>query len=270
MASLHDRVAVITGAASGIGQALALELALRGCHLALVDIHEDGLRETAARAAQAGCRVSMHRVDVADRDQMARLPEAVLARHTQVDILVNNAGVALAGPFESCSMADLEWIVGVNLWGTIYGCKVFLPVLRQRGGGAIVNISSDFGMLGLPGKTAYCSTKFAIRGLSEALRAELWGSGITVTCVYPGAVDTGLIRSSRAADPRKREIEAQFVARRGIPLAVVSRQIARGIERGQARVLIGRDTLMIDWLARLFPAWTAALIGRFHKRLPFI
>lgn len=270
MYSIEDRTTIITGAASGIGQALAVHMALRGCHLALVDINEIGLQETVKRAAQSGCRISAHVVDVADSDQMERLPQAVLALHPRIDILVNNAGVSLAGPFESYSLADLEWILRINLLGTIYGCKAFIPYLRQRGEGAVVNVASDFGMVGFPGKTAYCTTKFAIRGLSESLRAELWGSGISVTCVYPGAADTGLIRNSRAVDPRKREIEAQFVARRGIPLDTVARKIVRGIERRQARVLIGTDTLLIDWVARLFPGLTAALIGRFHKRLPFI
>lgn len=270
MYSLKDRVAVITGAASGIGQNLAVHLAQRGCQLALVDINETGLEDTAVQAARSGCRVSTHVVDVAKRDQMERLPEEIMDRHPHIDILVNNAGVSLAGPFESYSIDDLEWILGINVWGTIYGCKFFIPHLRQRGTGAIVNISSDFGMLGLPGKTAYCTTKFAIRGLSEALRAELWGSGITVICVYPGAVDTGLIRNSRAADLHKRDIEAQFVSRRGIPINAVSRQIVMGIERGKARTLIGSDRVVIDWMARLFPGLTATLIGRFHKRLPFL
>jgi short-subunit dehydrogenase len=270
MDSFRDQVAVITGAASGIGQAVAEQLAQRGCHLALVDINAVGLEETAARASSAGCRVSTYVVDVSNHEQMSALPESVLNTHQRIDILINNAGVSLAGPFERYSIDDLEWILGINLWGTIYGCKYFLPTLRQRGAGIIANIASDFGIVGLPGKTAYCTTKFAIRGFSEALRAELWGTGITVICVYPGAVDTGLIRNSRAADPIKRDIEARFVASRGIPIDRVAKRIIYGIERGQGRVLIGMDTRAIDWMARWFPDLTAFLIGRFHKRLPFM
>ncbi|MCU0494423.1 MAG: SDR family oxidoreductase, partial [Chloroflexaceae bacterium] len=198
------------------------------------------------------------------------LPDAVMQQHGRVDILVNNAGVSLAGPFEGYSRDDLEWIVGVNLWGVIYGCKYFLPLLRQRGAGSIVNIASDFGLVGLPTKSAYCTTKFAIRGLSESLRAELYGTGIHVMCVYPGAVDTNLIRRSRTTDSRKRTLETQFVARRGIPVDYVARRIIRGIERKQGRVLIGQDTYLIDLMTRLFPNLTQCLIGRFHHRLPFL
>lgn len=270
MDTFKDRVAVVTGAAGGIGQAVAERLGQRGCHLALVDINGVGLQETAARATGAGCRVSTHVVDVSNQEQMRLLPEKVMECHQRIDILINNAGVSLAGLFEEYSMDDLEWILRTNLWGTIYGCKFFLPIFRQHGAGVIVNVASDFGMVGLPGKTAYCATKFGIRGFSEALRAELWGTGIKVVCVYPGAVDTGLIRNSRAADPIKRDIEARFVASRGIPIHRVARQIIRGIERGQGRVLIGMDTLAIDWMARWFPGLMAFLIGRFHKRLPFM
>jgi short-subunit dehydrogenase len=209
-------------------------------------------------------------IDVADREQMSVLPDGVLNQHGRVDLVINNAGVSLAGPFESYSLADLEWIIGINLWGTIYGCKYFLPFLRQRGTGHLVNIASDFGLVGLPTKTAYCTTKFAIRGFSEALRAELYGSGISLTCVYPGAVDTALIRASRTTDTQKRELEAQFVAQRGIPLEQVAQRIIQGIEHKKARVLIGSDTYVIDIMTRLFPNLTQRLIGRFHHRLPFL
>lgn len=270
MNSLLGHVAVITGAASGIGQAVAVKLAQRGCHLALVDINETGLRETAAQVSQENLRVSIHPVDVSSLEQMQRLPAEVLRCHPYIDILINNAGVALAGPFESCSLDDIDWIIGVNIWGTIYGCKFFLPALRERGEGSIVNISSDFGMVGLPGKTAYCTTKFAIRGLSESLRAELYGTGISVTCVYPGPVDTGIVRNSRAVDLQKRDVEARFLANHGIPLEYVANQVLRGIERRQGRVLIGVDTFIVDWMARWFPGLTAYLIGRFHKVFPFL
>lgn len=270
MASFPDHVCVITGAASGIGRALALHLAQCGCHLALVDLNADGMRDVAQQLRSPQRRVSCHVVDVADHDQMRQLPEDVLQQHGHVDILINNAGVSLAGPFEHYSLADLTWIIDINLWGAIYGCRYFLPIFRQRGYGYVVNIASDFGLVGLPSKTAYCATKFAIRGFSEALRAELHGSGISVTCVYPGAVDTELIRSSRATDPHKRDLEARFVAQRGIPLDHVAQRIVAGVARRQARVLIGSDTYVIDLMTRFFPGLTQRLIGRFHHRLPFL
>lgn len=270
MRVLKDRVAVVTGAASGIGLAVAEHLAGQGCHLALVDNQDEGLRRAAERLSMIGRRVSAHCVDVSDKVQIQALPMEVLAHHRQAHILVNNAGVSLAGPFETYTLDDLEWIMGVNLWGVVYGCSVFLPYLRQREEGHIVNVSSDFGLLGFPTKSAYCTTKFAIRGFSEALRAELHGSQIGVTCVYPGAVDTELIRSARTRDPAKRDLEARFVADRGMPVNVVARRIVRAIERNQGRVLIGSDTYLIDSLTRLFPGLVNELVARFYQRLPFV
>ncbi|MCG8351618.1 MAG: SDR family NAD(P)-dependent oxidoreductase [Chloroflexales bacterium] len=270
MRSFSDRVAVVTGAASGIGQVLSECLAQRGCHLALVDINEAGLAETARRITRLGRSVSQHCVDVANKEQMAILPGAVIHKHRHVHILVNNAGVSLAGPFETCPIRDLEWIVGVNLWGMFYGCAFFLPALRNADEGHIVNVSSDFGLFGLPTKTAYCLTKFAIRGFSEALRAELHNSRIGLTCVYPGAVDTGLIRNMRTWDTAKRDIETRFVANRGIPVTTVAERIVQGIERNTGRVLIGGDTYLIDAFTRLMPSITNKLVARFKDLLPFI
>lgn len=270
MQTFHNHVCVITGAASGIGRALATHLAQSGCHLALVDVQADPLYEVAVQLRNPQQRVTAHVIDVANGSQMHFLAEDVRQQHGRVDILINNAGVSLAGPFESYSLTDLEWIVNTNLWGAIYGCRCFLPFMRQRNTGYIVNMASDFGLIGLPTKTAYCTTKFAIRGLSEALRAELYGSGISVSCVYPGALNTGLIRSSRALDPHKRTLEAEFVAQRGIPLDYVARRIIRAVERRQARILIGLDTYLIDVLSRLAPNLTQSLIGRFHHFVPFL
>ena len=270
MASFPDQVSVVTGAASGIGRALAVELARCGCHLALVHVNVDGLRKVEEELSLLGRRVSAHVVDVSNSEQMQNLPAEVLREHDRVDMLINNAGVSLAGPFESFSMADLDWIVNINLWGVIHGCKFFLPLFRQRGAGHIVNIASDFGLFGLPTKTAYCATKFAIRGFSEALRAELYGSGIHLTCVYPGAVDTELIRASRTLESQKRDLEAAFVAQRGTPAEKVAQKIIRGIQKRRARVLIGRETYAIDFMMRFFPNLTQTLVGRFHRRIPFL
>jgi short-subunit dehydrogenase len=270
MQSFDNLVGVITGAASGIGRALATHLAQSGCHLALVDVQKDRLNELADQLRSSQRRISVHVVDVGSDDQMRSMPDAVLQQHGRVDILINNAGVSLAGHFEDYSLSDLEWIINTNLWGTIYGCRYFLPALRQQEAGHIVNIASDFGLIGLPTKTAYCTTKFAIRGLSESLRAELHGSGINVCCVYPGAVDTALIRSSRGSDLHKRDLEAEFVAQRGIPLDHVARRIINGIKHNQARILIGRDTYLIDIMSRLAPNLTQYLIGRFHHLIPFL
>ncbi len=270
MRSFQDRVAVVTGAAAGIGQALSEELARRGCHLALVDIDAAGLQTTAARIAALGRCVSTHVVDVANREQMQALAAEVMAQHRRVHLLVNNAGVSLAGRFETYTLTDLEWVIGINLWGTIYGCSFFLPILRQSDEAHIVNISSAFGLMAFPTKTAYCTTKFAVRGFSEALRAELAHSHIGLTCVYPGPVDTGLTRNSRQYDLRKRELETKMVAEHSMPMEYVIRRIMAGIERNDGRVLVGYHTYGIDVMFRLFPVFANTFVAHMHRLLPFI
>lgn len=264
-----DTTAVITGAAGGIGRGVARRLAARGCPLALVDRDPEGLRETAAMIASDERAVSIHVVDVADEDALRALPGEVRAAHGGVRLLINNAGVSLAGPFEATSVEDMRWLIGINLWGTMLGCRYFLPLLRERGGW-IVNVASDFGLFGFPSKTLYCASKFGVRGFSEALGAELRGSGVGITCVYPGAVDTGLVSNGRAADPRKRELEAAFLARRDIGVDRVARAITRGVERERFRVLIGADTRAIDLAARFFPSLTNRLVGIARRRIPFV
>jgi len=265
-----NRVAVVTGAAGGIGRALSLSLAHRGCDLALVDVNQPELERTAAMVALTGRRASLHQIDVSDQAQMQALPNSVLASHAAIHILINNVGVSLAWPFESARLEDMEWIIKVNLWGVIFGCRFFLPYLRRESEAHIVNVSSDFGLIGFPSKTLYCATKFAIRGFSEALRTELHGSGIDLTCVYPGAVNTGLIRNGRASEANKKEREAEFIERRSIRIEKVAEKIVRAIERRSSRVIIGRDSYAIDLMTRLFPVLTNNLVSRLQKRIPFV
>jgi short-subunit dehydrogenase len=264
------QVAVVTGAAGGIGRGVAGALAARGLRLALVDRDAEGLEGTAAALRGDGDRISRHVLDVADRAAYAALPGAVLAAHGHVHLLVNNAGVSLAGPLEALSLDDWEWIVGVNFWGVFHGCRFFLPHLRAAGEAHIVNVTSDFALIGCPTKTAYCATKFAVRGLTEALRAELHDTGVGVTCVYPGPVATGIIRGGRAWDRKKAAIEARFLEERGLAVERVVAPILRGIERNAARVLIGRETHAIDRMTRLSPALAAALVARLRRRVPFL
>ena len=180
MKKLSDRVAVVTGAAGGIGRATSLALAKEGCHLALCDVNTVGLEETAAMARELGRTVSTHIVDVSNKERMRAFAEEVVAQHGGVNILVNNAGVTVTAPFEHHSLEDFEWIVGINLWGVIYGCKFFLPYLQKADEAHIVNLSSLFGLLGVPSQTSYCATKFAVHGFSEALWVELRDQNIGV------------------------------------------------------------------------------------------
>lgn len=269
MRSFRDRVAVVTGAAGGIGRGIAAALAARGCPVALVDRDAAGLAAAAA-LQERGDRVSAHVADVADREAVAALPEAVLRAHGAVHLLVNNAGVSLAGPLEAVSLTDFDWAFRVNFWGVAHGCAAFLPHLRRADAAHIVNVASDFALIGCPTKTAYCATKFAVRGFTEALRAELYGTSVGVTCVYPGPVATGIVRQGRAWDAAKAALEDRFLAERGLPVECAVAPILRGIERNRARVLIGRETRAIDWVTRLSPELAATLVGRLRKRIPFL
>lgn len=263
---LAGKVAVVTGAASGIGRALAEVLARRGCSLALADIDEAGLAETARRVEAAGRRASAHVVDVADWDGVLALADAAVAAHGGVDLLVNNAGVSVTGTLEEQSIEDLRWIVGVNLWGVIHGCKAFLPHLRRRPEAHIVNVSSVFGLIGLPTQSSYCATKFAVRGFSEALWAELADARIGVTVVHPGGVRTNIVRASRTADPAAREAMIERFERRAVSPEHVAEQIARGVERGALRVRVCRETYAVDWVKRLFPAGVHHLVRLGFRR----
>ncbi|WNG26251.1 SDR family oxidoreductase [Cystobacter fuscus] len=269
MNTLVDRTAVVTGAASGIGKALAHRLAEEGCHLALVDINGEALERVRAELALAGRKVSLHVANVADRPRMLALPEEVLAAHGHVHLLVNNAGVSVAGRFEDVSLEDMDWIFGVNFWGVVHGCKAFLPHLRREPEAHIVNLCSSFGLLGFAGKTGYSATKFAVRGFSEALRAELLGGPVGLTVVYPGAVDTNIVRAGRAVSDAQREAEARFITGRAIPTSRVASRIVRGIRRKSARVLVGLDYHLVDWMTRLSPELSQAVTARLSQHMPF-
>ena len=204
----RETVAVLTGAGSGIGRALAIELAARCGGLALADVDREGLAETCAQlGATSSCRVSEHLVDVADRAAMTQFRDEVLATHGAVHLLVNNAGVALIGTVEEVSLEDLDWLLGINLHGVLHGVKLFLPTLLQQDRSHIVNISSVFGIIAPPGQAAYAASKFAVRGFTEALRHELSGSRVGVSVVHPGGIRTEIApaRGPIRRSPRRRE-----------------------------------------------------------------
>ncbi|MCX5740097.1 MAG: SDR family NAD(P)-dependent oxidoreductase [Proteobacteria bacterium] len=262
MRSFENKVAVITGAASGIGRALAQQLAQRGAELALVDVNASALAETAASVAATGRRVTTHIVDVADAARMEALAETVVAQHGRVELLVNNAGVSVTGTFEEQSLDDWRWIVGVNLWGVVHGCKFFLPHLRRAEEAHIVNLSSMFGLIGLPTQSSYCATKFAVRGLSEALWAELHGSGIGVTSVHPGGVKTNIVRDSRTADANAKQQMILRFDRMAMSPEKAAAKILDAALRNKLRVVICPETRVADWAKRLFPAGVHQLVER--------
>lgn len=265
MRNFSGKVAAITGAGSGMGRSLAVELARRGCHLALGDVNERGLAQTAAICAAHGVKITSQRLDVASRDA-----------HGKVNLVFNNAGVSLAAPAETARIEDFEWIMGINFWGVVHGTQAFLPYLRESGDGHVINTSSLFGLVAMPTQSAYNATKFAVRGFTEALRMELEleGAPVSVTCVHPGGVATNIATASRIdssiAALTGQDIEThRRAANRLINVTTpeaAARQIIAGVERNARRVLVGADARRIDKLARLFGSAYQVFVLRFVRK----
>src|SRR6266536_1421805 len=243
---LRDGVAVLTGAAKGIGAALALRLASRGCGLALIDRDREALARVASAARKTAVAVSEHAADVGDPAAAESLREVVLAEHGRANLLINNAGVALLGRFDEVSLADLEWLFAINFWGTVRMCKAFLPVLRREPAAQIVNLSSIFGIVAPAGQTAYAASKFAVRGLSEALRHELEDTGIGVSIVHPGYVKTAIARNARVAAA----VDPKEAAER---IANFDRVIGNSPEQAAERIVAGIEAVRLDLLQRILP-----------------
>ncbi len=264
---LRDKVAVVTGAASGIGRAVARSLAARGCNLALADIDADGLAETARLIGNA-VRVTRHRLDVADRDAIAAFPADVVAAHGGVDILVNNAGVALGGTFEQATQADFEWLMDINFYGVVRMTRAFLPLLKTRDSAQLVNLSSLFGLIAPPGQTAYSAAKFGVRGFSESLRHELMAfkSTVGVTVVHPGGIRTAIATNARiaAATPAAlRETQQErFAKALRMPSGRAGEIIVEAIARRAPRVLVGSDARIAALIERILPVSYWSLIGK--------
>lgn len=266
--------AAVTGAASGIGRALALELAARGCDLALADIDEAGLESIAKEIGAAqGRRITTQRVDVGDAGQIEAFAQTALAAFPNLNILINNAGVALRGDFDEYDQAQMEWLMDINFWGVVRGTRAFLPYLKQRPVAHIVNISSIFGIVAPAGQSAYCAAKFAVRGFSESLRHELAmaDSPVRLTVVHPGGIATNIARRAPAGTHLRNAMSAEEVGARFAKMARTSAQTAaqriiRGIERNEPRVLIGADAKLMEVVQRLRPVtYWALLMGAFRR-----
>ena len=270
MTAIRGAAAAVTGAASGIGRALALELAARGCDLALADRDEAGLQAVAAEINRGNQRkVSVHRLDVGEPGQIADFAEAAVAAHPGLNIVVNNAGVALLGQFNEIDQAQMDWLMNINFWGVVHATRAFLPHLARQREAHIVNLSSIFGIVAPPGQTAYAAAKFAVRGFSESLRHELQmaASPVRLSVVHPGGVSTNIVRNSRAGtgvtdNARRAQTIERFDAVAKTTPAAAALRIIQGIEKNQPRILIGNDARFMDLLQRFRPATYWAVLAR--------
>jgi|TARA_B110000259_G_scaffold187923_1_gene244018 short-subunit dehydrogenase len=269
---LHNGVAVLTGAGGGIGAALAIQLADHGCHLALVDIRVEGLHAIAQQARTKGVTVSAHVLDVAQPESASEILAAVKAQHGRATLLINNAGVAVGGNFNQVDEVDFDWLMNINFGAVVRLTRAFLPLLSASSASQIVNISSIFGLIAPPGQTAYCASKFALRGFSESLRHELemTNSPVRLSVVHPGGVRTGIAENSRTphgisdADLAKhRRVWERMLV---LSPEVTATRILAGIEKREPRILVGKDTAQADLLQRLFPARYWRLMAPLLKR----
>ena len=274
MKNLENKVVVVTGAGSGIGRALALQLAAQGAQLALCDVNADNLQKTVEIASAHGVKVYSATVDVSKRDNVQTFADNVARALGNASVIVNNAGVALAQNVEGMKRQDFEWVLNINFWGVVNGCEAFLPQLRQQSDAHIVNISSIFGIIGVPSQSAYNASKFAVKGFTEALRQELSGSKIHVTCVHPGGIKTNIARNARVhndftgkqvSDPNK--LAADFDKLAATSAEEAARQIVRAIEKNQKRLLIGKDAKVLDLMQRALPNHYDTVLGLGYRLL---
>jgi short-subunit dehydrogenase len=280
MTAINGAAAAVTGAASGIGRALALELAARGCDLALADRDEAGLKSVAAEIAKGETKsgkrkVTVHRVDVGVPEEIADFAAAATYTHPGLNIVINNAGVALLGGFNEIDQAQMDWLMNINFWGVVHSCRAFLPQLSAQREAHIVNLSSIFGIIAPPGQTAYAAAKFAVRGFSESLRHELAtaNSPVKLSVVHPGGVATNIVRNSPAGalvtdNARRVQTIERFEAVAKTTPAAAAQRIIVGIEKNQPRILIGNDARTMDLLQRFRPGtYWAVLAKRIEKAM---
>ena len=272
MKNLRDKVAAVTGAASGIGRALAVNLGKEGCHLALSDVDREGLRETSRMAGNSHVKVTSHVVDVADRGQVYRYADEVAEQHGRVDLVINNAGVAVAETLEEVTYEDFEWVMNVDFWGPVYGTKAFLPYLKKQPEGHIVNISSINGMIPFPNNGPYNSAKIALRGFNKTHIQELRGSSIHITSVHPGGVKTNITKNMRfykQGDQKMTHTELNDAFDRISKTTPdgAARIIISGIKRKKKRLLVGADARVMDFMSRMFPVFTTEATGAIAMRI---
>ncbi len=269
MKSFKDKVAVVTGAGSGIGQALAIELARAGAQLAISDINERNVADTAAQCSALGATVRHYVLDVGRREAVYGHAAAVMADFGRVNLVINNAGVAVNATVRELSDEDFEWLMNINFWGVVHGTRAFLPHLTASGEGHLVNISSIFGMIGVPKQSAYNAAKFAVRGFTESLRQEMAieGNTVGVSCVHPGGVKTNIAKMARkGASDAGRDLGAIFEKLARTTPQKAAQIILSGVLRNEARIFIGADAKAMDWMQRILGSGYQKIIGPGFQR----
>ncbi|HPU54166.1 MAG TPA: SDR family NAD(P)-dependent oxidoreductase [Burkholderiaceae bacterium] len=269
--SFKGRVAVVTGAASGIGEALSRALAAGGARLAISDIHGERLTRLAAELTAAGAECMARELDVADPAAVQAFADETEAAYGRVDLVFNNAGVAMISGVEAAPLADAHWLMNINFWGVVHGCRAFAPALRRAGGGHLVNVSSIFAMVSMPSQAFYNASKAAVRGFSDALREELRGTGIQVLCVHPGGVKTRIAEDARIRDLHFVATDAPTMRRRFLAAArttpaTAAETILDAVRAGDARVLVGGDAKLLDAMFRLVPSRASRWLSSLAKR----
>ena len=278
MKNFKNKVAAITGAGSGMGQQLAVLLAKAGCHVSISDVNEKGLAETVALVKPYNVRVTSKKVNVAKLEEVRAWAEETVQNHGSVNMIFNNAGVALGSTVEGSNYEDLEWIMGINYWGVVYGTKEFLPYLKKTGEGHIINTSSLFGLTAQPTQSAYNSTKFAVRGFTESLRQELdiENSGVSALSVHPGGIRTNIANDARMSDSIKsmgmnpEKSAKAFNKLLRMPAEEAAQQILDAVLKNKRRLLIGNDAKTLDLVQRILPTGyqrITALATKLSKKL---
>jgi NAD(P)-dependent dehydrogenase (short-subunit alcohol dehydrogenase family) len=274
MKVLQDQVIAITGAGSGVGRATALQLARKGARLSLADVDEPGLAKTARSCEEAGANTFVRPVDVADPDAVQAWADGTRDVLGPVHAVINNAGVSVSGAVHDLAYEDYEWIMGINFRGVVHGCRAFLPYLRESGDGRIINVASLFSLIAMPGASAYNASKFAVRGFTESLSAELRleNAPVRVTCVHPGGIDTNIIARGRVTASRVLGIGSQGEAVRDFrKLArtrpeTAARKIVQTLIKPRRRVLIGADARWLELVQRLAPVAHQSLVVAFARK----
>ena len=269
MRKLEGKIVAITGAGSGVGAALARAFGEQGATLAMMDIDPVGLERIADALRARETTVSTHRVDVRRLDELEAARDAMLAEHAAVDVLINNAGVTTFGAFEQLELEDMRRVIDINLWGVVYGCRAFVPALRTRPAAHVVNVASEAGLVGMPWQSMYCASKFAVRGFSGALCAELAAADIGVTCVLPGATATNILASATSTDPAMTDRLSQLLQSHAMSPQRLAGKVLRGVRRNRAEVFAGTDSWLLDWGARATPGlvrWSMRLVARAAAR----